>query len=241
LLDPEVEVRPIDGQVDDIYTEIVERTKNNERVLVTTLTKKMAERLTEYFDDLGVKVRYLHSDVKTIERMEIIRDLRLGEFDVLVGINLLREGLDIPEVSLVAILDADKEGFLRSETSLVQTIGRAARNAKGKVIMYADTITGSMRYAIDETNRRRGIQIAFNKEHNIIPQTIKKEVYEVIEATTELSRSEKGKTAKKNEQKLIDKERAIAELTVDMKKAAELLQFELAAQIRDEIRRMQEE
>mgnify|MGYP003274756723 FL=1 len=201
----------------------------------------MAERLTEYFDDLGVKVRYLHSDVKTIERMEIIRDLRLGEFDVLVGINLLREGLDIPEVSLVAILDADKEGFLRSETSLVQTIGRAARNAKGKVIMYADTITGSMRYAIDETNRRRGIQIAFNKEHNIIPQTIKKEVYEVIEATTELSRSEKGKTAKKNEQKLIDKERAIAELTVDMKKAAELLQFELAAQIRDEIRRMQEE
>ncbi len=241
MLDPEVEVRPIDGQVDDIYTEIVERTKNNERVLVTTLTKKMAERLTEYFDDLGVKVRYLHSDVKTIERMEIIRDLRLGEFDVLVGINLLREGLDIPEVSLVAILDADKEGFLRSETSLVQTIGRAARNAKGKVIMYADTITGSMRYAIDETNRRRGIQIAFNKEHNIIPQTIKKEVYEVIEATTELSRSEKGKTAKKNEQKLIDKERAIAELTVDMKKAAELLQFELAAQIRDEIRRMQEE
>jgi len=153
----------------------------------------------------------------------------------------LREGLDIPEVSLVAILDADKEGFLRSETSLVQTIGRAARNAKGKVIMYAYTITGSMRYAIDETNRRRGIQIAFNKEHNIIPQTIKKEVYEVIEATTELSRSEKGKTAKKNEQKLIDKERAIAELTVDMKKAAELLQFELAAQIRDEIRRMQEE
>ena len=241
MLDPEVEVRPIDGQVADIYTEIVERTKNNERVLVTTLTKKMAERLTEYFDDLGVKVRYLHSDVKTIERMEIIRDLRLGEFDVLVGINLLREGLDIPEVSLVAILDADKEGFLRSETSLVQTIGRAARNAKGKVIMYADTITGSMRYAIDETNRRRGIQIAFNKEHNIIPQTIKKEVYEVIEATTELSRSEKGKTAKKNEQKLIDKERAIAELTVDMKKAAELLQFELAAQIRDEIRRMQEE
>ena len=241
MLDPEVEVRPIDGQVDDLYTEIVERTKNNERVLVTTLTKKMAERLTEYFDDLGVKVRYLHSDVKTIERMEIIRDLRLGEFDVLVGINLLREGLDIPEVSLVAILDADKEGFLRSETSLVQTIGRAARNAKGKVIMYADTITGSMRYAIDETNRRRGIQIAFNKEHNIIPQTIKKEVYEVIEATTELSRSEKGKTAKKNEQKLIDKERAIAELTVDMKKAAELLQFELAAQIRDEIRRMQEE
>ena len=241
LVDPEIFVRPTDGQIDDLISEINMRTATGNRVLVTTLTKKMAERLTEYFDDLGVKVRYLHSDVKTIERMEIIRDLRLGEFDVLVGINLLREGLDIPEVSLVAILDADKEGFLRSETSLVQTIGRAARNAKGKVIMYADTITGSMRYAIDETNRRRGIQIAFNKEHNIIPQTIKKEVYEVIEATTELSRSEKGKTAKKNEQKLIDKERAIAELTVDMKKAAELLQFELAAQIRDEIRRMQEE
>lgn len=241
LLDPEIEVRPIAGQVDDLYAEIIERTKRDERVLVTTLTKKMAERLTEYFEDLGVKVRYLHSDVKTIERMEIIRDLRLGEFDVLVGINLLREGLDIPEVSLVAILDADKEGFLRSETSLVQTIGRAARNADGKVIMYADTITGSMRYAIDETNRRRSLQKAFNDEHGIVPKTIKKQVYEVIEATTELSKSDKGRRAKKNAEKIENKERVIAELTIDMKKAAELLQFELAAQIRDEIRRIEEQ
>ncbi|MCI5892829.1 MAG: excinuclease ABC subunit UvrB [Clostridiales bacterium] len=241
LLDPEVEVRPINGQVDDLYSEIVERTKRDERVLVTTLTKKMAERLTEYFEDLGVRVRYLHSDVKTIERMEIIRDLRLGEFDVLVGINLLREGLDIPEVSLVAILDADKEGFLRSETSLVQTIGRAARNADGKVIMYADTITGSMRYAIDETNRRRSMQKAFNEEHNIVPKTIKKQVHEVIEATTELGKSDKGRRAEKNAERIENKERIIAELTIDMKKAAELLQFELAAQIRDEIRRIENE
>ncbi len=238
LVDPAVEVRPIDGQVDDLYTEINERVKKNERVLVTTLTKKMAERLTEYFDDLGVKVRYLHSDVKTIERMEIIRDLRLGEFDVLVGINLLREGLDIPEVSLVAILDADKEGFLRSETSLVQTIGRAARNANGKVIMYADVITSSMRYAIDETNRRRAIQTDFNQKHGIEPKTITKNVHEVIEATTELSKSERGRKAKENEKRIVDRDRAIAELTIDMKKAAELLQFELAAQIRDEIRRL---
>ena len=241
LLDPEVEVRPINGQVDDLYSEIVERTKRDERVLVTTLTKKMAERLTEYFEDLGVRVRYLHSDVKTIERMEIIRDLRLGEFDVLVGINLLREGLDIPEVSLVAILDADKEGFLRSETSLVQTIGRAARNADGKVIMYADTITGSMRYAIDETNRRRSMQKTFNEEHNIVPKTIKKQVHEVIEATTELGKSDKGRRAEKNAERIENKERIIAELTIDMKKAAELLQFELAAQIRDEIRRIENE
>ena len=241
LLDPEVEVRPINGQVDDLYSEIVERTKRDERVLVTTLTKKMAERLTEYFEDLGVRVRYLHSDVKTIERMEIIRDLRLGEFDVLVGINLLREGLDIPEVSLVAILDADKEGFLRSETSLVQTIGRAARNADGKVIMYADTITGSMRYAIDETNRRRSMQKTFNEEHNIVPKTIKKQVHEVIEATTELGKSNKGRRAEKNAERIENKERIIAELTIDMKKAAELLQFELAAQIRDEIRRIENE
>ncbi len=238
LVDPAVEVRPINGQVDDLYSEINERVKKNERVLVTTLTKKMAERLTEYFDDLGVKVRYLHSDVKTIERMEIIRDLRLGEFDVLVGINLLREGLDIPEVSLVAILDADKEGFLRSETSLVQTIGRAARNADGKVIMYADVITSSMRYAIDETNRRRAIQMEFNKKHGIEPKTITKKVHEVIEATTELSKSERGRKAKENEKQIVDRDRAIAELTIDMKKAAELLQFELAAQIRDEIRRL---
>ncbi len=234
LLDPEVEVRPIEGQVDDLYAEIIKRYEKGERVLVTTLTKKMAERLTEYLEDMGVRVRYLHSDVHTIERMEIIRDLRLGVFDVLVGINLLREGLDIPEVSLVAILDADKEGFLRSETSLIQTIGRAARNAKGKVIMYADNITGSMKRAIDETNRRRKIQAEFNEKHGIVPKTIKKSVSEVIEATKAVKessiKSEKG-----------DRLRTIAELTTEMKKAAELLQFELAAQIRDEIRRLEEE
>lgn len=234
LLDPEVEVRPINGQVDDLYTEIIKRYEKGERVLVTTLTKKMAERLTEYLEDMGVRVRYLHSDVHTIERMEIIRDLRLGVFDVLVGINLLREGLDIPEVSLVAILDADKEGFLRSETSLIQTIGRAARNAEGKVIMYADNITGSMQRAIDETNRRRKIQAEFNEKHGIVPKTIKKSVSEVIEATKAVK-----ETRIKNE--MGDRMRTIAELTTEMKKAAELLQFELAAQIRDEIRRLEEE
>ncbi len=235
LLDPEVEVRPITGQVDDLYGEIIKRVEKEERVLVTTLTKKMAERLTEYFEDMGVKVRYLHSDVQTIERMEIIRDLRLGVFDVLVGINLLREGLDIPEVSLVAILDADKEGFLRSDTSLIQTIGRAARNAEGKVIMYADTITRSMQHAIDETNRRRALQDAFNKEHGITPKTIHKEVRAVIEATQAVESEKPSFTKEKN------REKAIAELTVEMKKAAELLQFELAAQIRDEIRRLEGE
>ena len=234
LLDPEVEVRPITGQVDDLYGEIKLRTQNDERVLVTTLTKKMAERLTEYFEDMGVKVRYLHSDVQTIERMEIIRDLRLGVFDVLVGINLLREGLDIPEVSLVAILDADKEGFLRSETSLVQTIGRAARNAQGKVIMYADNITKSMDYAISETNRRREIQQKFNEENGIIPKTIRKDVHEVIEATKAVTvPADKKRDERKN------RERTIAELNTEMRKAAELLQFELAAQIRDEIRRLE--
>ena len=187
LLDPKIEVRPIEGQIDDLFGEIAARAAKDERVLVTTLTKKMAERLTEYLEDMGVRVRYLHSDIHAIERMEIIRDLRLGLFDVLVGINLLREGLDIPEVSLVAILDADKEGFLRSETSLIQTVGRAARNADGTVIMYADTITGSMRRAIDETNRRREIQQKYNTEHGIIPKTIKKSVSEVIEATKSVS------------------------------------------------------
>lgn len=236
LLDPEVEIRPITGQIDDLYGEIVTRAEKDERVLVTTLTKKMAERLTEYLEDMGVKVRYLHSDVHTIERMEIIRDLRLGVFDVLVGINLLREGLDIPEVSLVAILDADKEGFLRSETSLIQTIGRAARNANGKVLMYADNITGSMQRAIDETNRRRGIQSEYNKKNGIVPKTIKKSVSEVIEATKAVSDS-KGIVAADTEK---DIQHTIAELTTEMKKAAELLQFELAAQIRDEIRRLEE-
>lgn len=238
LLDPEVEVRPITGQVDDLYGEIMARAQRDERVLVTTLTKKMAERLTEYFEEMGVKVRYLHSDVHTIERMEIIRDLRLGVFDVLVGINLLREGLDIPEVSLVAILDADKEGFLRSDTSLVQTIGRAARNAEGKVIMYADNMTRSMDYAISETNRRRKIQQAFNEAHGITPETIRKSVHEVIEATQSVSRSGSVPGGAKSEK---DTARTIAELTIEMKKAAELLQFELAAQIRDEIRRLEGE
>ncbi len=234
LLDPEVIIRPIEGQVDDLYGEICERVKRKERVLVTTLTKKMAERLTEYFEEMGVKVRYLHSEVETIERMEIIRDLRLGVFDVLVGINLLREGLDIPEVSLVAILDADKEGFLRSDTSLIQTIGRAARNAKGTVIMYADTITGSMHRAISETERRRKLQAEYNKEHGITPQTIKKGVYEVIEATVkDTDIPEKNITEKASE-------KTIAELTIEMKKAAELLQFELAAKLRDEINRLKE-
>lgn len=238
LLDPKVEIRPIEGQIDDLYGEIVKRTDKGERVLVTTLTKKMAERLTEYLEDMGVKVRYLHSDIHTIERMEIIRDLRLGVFDVLVGINLLREGLDIPEVSLVAILDADKEGFLRSETSLIQTIGRAARNANGMVIMYANTITGSMERAINETNRRREIQDKYNKENGIVPKTIIKNVSEVIEATKSVSnpvpKSKKEMTEK-------DIRLTIADLTLEMKKAAELLQFELAAQIRDEIRRLEED
>ncbi len=239
LLDPAVEVRPIEGQIDDLYGEIQKRVQRDERVLVTTLTKKMAERLTEYFEEMDVKVRYLHSDVHTIERMEIIRDLRLGVFDVLVGINLLREGLDIPEVSLVAILDADKEGFLRSETSLIQTIGRAARNADGRVIMYADNITGSMQRAIDETNRRRTIQAEYNERNGIVPKTIKKSVSEVIEATKAVNVPRKAATAE--ERKAEDTRRKIAELTVDMRKAAELLQFELAAQIRDEIRRLEDE
>ena len=185
LLDPKISVRPVDGRIDDLYGEIKARVEKNERVLVTTLTKKMAERLTEYFEEMGVRVRYLHSEVETIERMEIIRDLRLGEFDVLVGINLLREGLDIPEVSLVAILDADKEGFLRSDTSLIQTIGRAARNANGTVIMYADTITGSMQRAISETERRRKIQAEYNEKNGIVPKTIQKNIHEIIEATVD--------------------------------------------------------
>lgn len=237
LLDPEVDVRSIEGQVDDLYGEILARVEKNERVLVTTLTKKMAERLTEYFEDMGVRVRYLHSDIQAIERMEIIRDLRLGVFDVLIGINLLREGLDIPEVSLVAILDADKEGFLRSETSLIQTIGRAARSAEGKVIMYADVMTGSMQRAISETNRRRELQAEYNRKNNIVPQTIKKSVSEVIEATKSVGEKSAFKDPDR-EQK--DISRTIAELTTEMKKAAELLQFELAAQIRDEIKRLEE-
>ena len=213
------------------------RIERKERVLVTTLTKKMAEDLTAYFENIGIKVRYMHYDVDTIERMEIIRDLRLGEFDVLVGINLLREGLDIPEVSLVAILDADKEGFLRSETSLVQTIGRAARNADGKVIMYADTVTGSMERAIRETERRRSIQMAYNEEHHIIPQTIRKGVRDILEI------SSKDHDKKKSGKRLTPAERKaqIAKLTAEMKNAAKLLEFEHAAYLRDKIKKLQNE
>ena len=233
LLDPRVEVRPVAGQIDDLLEEIRARSARSERVLVTTLTKKMAEDLTEYLRGVGVRVRYMHADVQTIERMEIIRDLRLGEFDVLVGINLLREGLDLPEVSLVAILDADKEGFLRSETSLIQTIGRAARNADGLVVMYADEITPSMRAAIDETERRRKIQSDYNEAHGIVPKTIVKGVREVLE----ISRTAEGETGRKKKRRLTDSERAaeIARLEKEMKEASKLLEFEYAAVLRDRI------
>ena len=227
LLDPEVEVRPIKGQIDDLYGEIVKRTDRGERVLVTTMTKKMAEDLTDYFANMNIKAKYLHSDVDTMERMQIIRELRMGIFDVLIGINLLREGLDLPEVSLVAILDADKEGFLRSETSLIQTIGRAARNAEGKVIMYADTVTASMNYAITETNRRRSIQDAYNKKHGITPKTIVKNIHEVIE-TLKPVKFEKQMTRE-------EKYRLKKKLTAEMKEAASLLDFEKAAELRDKI------
>ena len=231
LLDPEIEVRPVLGQIDDLIGEIHIRAKKNERVLVTTLTKKMAEDLTDYLAGAGIRVRYMHSDIGTIERMEIVRDLRRGEFDVLVGINLLREGLDMPEVSLVAILDADKEGFLRSETSLIQTIGRAARNAEGRVIMYADEITPSMHAAIQETERRRKLQDAFNREHGIVPKTIVKPVHEILEI------SEPEEKGKKRRVKLSDKERLaeIAKLEKQMKEASKMLEFEYAAVLRDRI------
>lgn len=237
LVDPEIIVKPVDGQIDDLLSEINIRVERNERVLITTLTKKMAEDLTQYYDRLGIKIRYLHHDIDTIERMEIIKDLRNGEFDVLVGINLLREGLDIPEVSLIAILDADKEGFLRSETSLIQTIGRAARNAGGQVIMYADSVTGSMERAITETERRRSLQQAYNKEHGIVPKTIIKGVRDVLEITSKKSIEEKetrGKMSAAEKKKLIEK------YTAEMKSAAKLLEFEHAAYLRDKIKELQE-
>ena len=234
LLDPKVEVRPVTGQIDDLMDEIKARSARDERVLVTTLTKKMAEDLTEYLKNAGIRVRYMHSDVQTIERMEIIRSLRLGEFDVLVGINLLREGLDLPEVSLVAILDADKEGFLRSETSLIQTIGRAARNADGLVIMYADEITPSMRAAIDETERRRSIQDAYNQAHGIVPKTIIKGVREILEIS---QTAEEDTLRAHKKRKLTEQERAaeIARLEKEMKEASKMLEFEYAAVLRDRI------
>ena len=233
LLDPEVIVKPVEGQIEDLVSQINQRTDRGERVLVTTLTKKMAEDLTEYLDNLGVRVRYMHHDVDTIERMEIIRDLRLGEFDVLVGINLLREGLDIPEVSLVAILDADKEGFLRSETSLVQTIGRAARNANGQVIMYADTVTDSMERAISETLRRREIQNAYNKAHGIQPKTIIKDVRQVLEIS---KKSEK--TGGDRKLTKAQREELIRKLTKEMRATAQMLEFEHAAYLRDRIEQL---
>ena len=239
LIDPEIEIRPVKGQIDDLYGSILETTKREFRTLVTTLTKKMAEDLTKYLTDLGVKTTYMHSDIDTIERMEIIRDLRLGKYDVLVGINLLREGLDIPEVALVAILDADKEGFLRSETSMIQTIGRAARNAESKVVMYADTITGSMDRAIKETERRRKIQMDYNKEHGIVPKTIKKDVRDVI---GNIMVAEEAEAYEVDSTGLSEKEKAklIKEYTDEMKDAAKNLQFERAAELRDMIKKLEE-
>ena len=239
LIDPEIEIRPVNGQIDDLYESILETTKRGFRTLVTTLTKKMAEDLTKYLTDIDVKTTYMHSDIDTIERMEIIRDLRLGKYDVLVGINLLREGLDIPEVALVAILDADKEGFLRSETSMIQTIGRAARNAESKVVMYADSITGSMDRAIKETERRRKIQMDYNKEHGIIPKTIKKDVRDVIGSimVTEESETYEVDSTGLSEN---DKVKLIKEYTDEMKDAAKNLQFERAAELRDMINDLKE-
>lgn len=234
LLDPEIFIRPIEHQIDDLTGEIRKQTEKGFRTLVTTLTKRMAEDLTEYLKGLGIKVTYMHSDITTIERTEIIKDLRMGTYDVLVGINLLREGLDIPEVALVAILDADKEGFLRSEMSLIQTIGRAARNAEGKVIMYADTITKSMKKAIDETKRRRELQQKYNKEHNIVPQTIKKDIRDVLQSMKPVE-----STGTKIEQK--DYVKILADLTAEMFKAAENLEFEQAAELRDRIKQIEKE
>ncbi|HLS34662.1 MAG TPA: excinuclease ABC subunit UvrB [Bacillota bacterium] len=243
LLDPEVDVRPVEGQIDDLIGEIHERIERDERVLVTTLTKKMAEDLTDYFKELDLKVAYLHSEIKTLERIEIIRDLRIRKYDVVVGINLLREGLDIPEVSLVAILDADKEGFLRSERSLIQTMGRAARNENGKVIMYADEITDSMQVAIDETNRRRRIQKAFNEKHNITPKTIKKEIHDLIQATYVADDEEKyvDRITDVIELPKKEQEKVIEQMEKEMREAAKELNFERATELRDMIFELQAE
>ena len=235
LLDPRITVKPTDGQIDDLISEINVRTARGERILVTTLTKKMAEDLTGFLENYSIRVRYMHHDIDTVERMEIIRDLRLGEFDVLVGINLLREGLDIPEITLVAILDADKEGFLRSETSLIQTVGRAARNAEGHVIMYADTITDSMRRAIDETERRRALQQAYNEAHGITPQTIKKAVRDLISITKEIKPAETAFEKDPESMSRPELEKLIADVQKKMKKAAAELNFEAAAELRDQM------
>lgn len=238
LLDPEVEVRPIEGQIDDLTAEIRAREKKNQRVLVTTLTKRMAEDLTDFLSERGIKVRYMHHDIDTIERMQLLRDLRLGEYQVLVGINLLREGLDLPEVSLVAILDADKEGFLRSQTSLIQTIGRAARNAEGRVIMYADIVTPSMKAAIDETNRRRDIQNAFNQEHGIVPKTVYKGVRDIIEISQDTARLPAESQQKMS---VAARKAAIQRLEKEMREASKMLEFEYAAVLRDRIKEMRAE
>ena len=235
LLDPRVEVRPVEGQIDDLIGEVNKEVEKGNKILITTLTKRMAEDLTDYMKDVGIRVKYLHSDIDTLERTEIIRDMRLDVFDVLVGINLLREGLDIPEITLVAILDADKEGFLRSETSLIQTIGRAARNADGHVIMYADTVTDSMRLAIDETQRRRALQEAYNKEHKITPKTIQKAVRDLISISRSVAETED--TMQKDPESMSKKEleKLIAKVEKQMKAAAAELDFEMAAQLRDKM------
>ena len=235
LLDPKVEVRPVEGQIDDLVGEVNKEVANHHKILITTLTKRMAEELTDYMRDLGIRVKYLHSDIDTLERTEIIRDMRLDVFDVLVGINLLREGLDIPEITLVAILDADKEGFLRSETSLIQTIGRAARNAEGRVIMYADVITDSMRMAIDETERRRALQEQYNKEHGITPQTIKKAVRDLISISKEEAKTEATLQKAPESMNRKELEKLIGDVQKQMKAAAAELNFEAAAQLRDQM------
>lgn len=235
LLDPEVQVRPVEGQIDDLIGEVNKEVENHHKVLITTLTKRMAEDLTDYMKEVGIRVKYLHSDIDTLERAQIIRDMRLDVFDVLVGINLLREGLDIPEITLVAILDADKEGFLRSATSLIQTIGRAARNAEGHVIMYADTITDSMREALDETNRRREIQMKYNEEHGITPQTIKKAVRDLISISKVIAKEEVRFEKDPESMTKKELEKLIGEIQKKMQKAAADLNFEAAAELRDKM------
>ena len=241
LLDPKIDVRPVDGQIDDLIAEVNKETAAGHKILITTLTKRMAEDLTDYMKEVGIRVKYLHSDIDTLERAEIIRDLRLDIFDVLVGINLLREGLDIPEITLVAILDADKEGFLRSETSLIQTIGRAARNSEGHVIMYADTVTDSMRVAIDETERRRAIQQAYNEEHGITPQTIRKSVRDLISISKKVAQEELEFSKDPESMSRKELEKLIGEVTKKMEKAAAELNFEAAAELRDRMIMLKEQ